>query len=1225
MHLRTIFSLSMLLSTGLHAQVTLLSENFNGCALPAGWQVNSVGNQSPTWSVGISQNNDAQGQSIDGSCFLFIDDESEGNNTAGYTLSFTSPAFDASQYATVELTMDVHFRDWDGVNDYLEILVTDGATEKLVSRFDRYRKNSANISDHFSLRSDLAMLTQSASARLIIRYNDGNGNWVWWAGVDNIEIKGSGTGTNVIKETFNGCAKPAGWETQLVSGTKDWKFGVIQQGSNALTGGNSMDGTCFAYFDDDANGNAASSVVRLKSPWIDGTQFASFYLNYDVMLRFYKEKIRVIVQHASGDEYLIWESNNDVGGPYFANYEHHTRDISAYRAAQMRIVFEFDDGDDWGWWAGVDNVKVTGSGMSHDLCSQAMQLTTGAACIPESNISASFEGPVPACADKSVSGLWYKWQADFSGSAKLSTHAEFNDVITVFTGGCASPQPLTCTNRDEHGFTGETSYFPVQSGTQYLIRVSGADGGFGRPRGNLCVEIAQGNAPVAPSNDNCATAAPFTVNGNCTIASNANATMSATLPSLNLLARADLWYSFTAASLQAGEKLEIQSNASFSDVITLYTGGCNNLQEVASNHKGGILELPTLAAGQNYWVQIAGNFATIEGSLCPQLIKKQADAPPNDDCVTATAISLGAACAANSNLNAIPSAYVPSCIQSVERDVWFSFTAPPSGTVHLNSGADFEHALAVWQGSCNSLTQVFCAENPLRCDGFVTVNGLVSGQTYYVQIASRNNNAGDICLKVINGVNPPDFLPLAIEVGEVCTGQDTAELQVLVSGGVQPYTFSGDTDGDILPSGANYLVVVTDANGCEHSASGVVDACSTGGCTLAASVNAQQPKCFGDANGSLTALPSGGATPYQYQWSNNATTATVSNLPAGTYSVTVLDAGGCTVSMSSTLVAPGAIAITPTVEQPLCFDQPGGSISTNVTGGTQPYQYQWSNNATTASIDNLGAGTYLLTVTDAKGCKGTVSQTLSDPDPITITTFPVQPKCSSDANGAITTNVDGGTGPYEYHWSNDATTASIDGLPAGTYTLTLTDVNGCTATSTQTLTAPPTIVITPGAIVHPSQGQSNGSIAVTVNGGTGGFSYIWYKNNVLYSSGTEDITNAPSGNYRLEVTDANGCTAVFEYTLTGTVGTQDPNEAFSAEVFPNPATEQAILAVAFPQPQTLRLSLIDAAGRVLHGWTVDNATEQHIPLELQDLPGGVYQLRILAGNEVVSRKLVVSR
>ncbi|MBX2889940.1 MAG: T9SS type A sorting domain-containing protein [Saprospiraceae bacterium] len=1227
MRLRILLPILLFALTSLNAQVTLFSENFNNCTLPPGWQVNSVGNQNPKWSVGISQNNSSLGQSIDGSCFLFIDDRGLGSNTQGYTLSFTSPPFNASQHTTVELTMDVHYRDLDGTNDYLEVLVTDGTTEKLVSRFDRFRKNGSNIADHFKLKADLALLTQSATARLIIRYSDGNAV-AWWAGVDNIMVVGSGTGVNVVRESFNDCAKPAGWATQMVTGNKDWRFGLIPTGSNALQGGNSnsMNGTCFAFFDDDNNGgNAAPSIVRLMTPWIDGTPFSNFQLSYDWILRFYKEKMRVFVQHASGEEFLIRETNGDVGGPYFPNFAHESYDISPYRAQQMRIVFEYDDGKDWGWWGGVDNVKVTGSGVSHDLCSKAVQLTTGAPCTLENNISATFDGPLVNCWNRSVASLWYKWQADFTGSAKITTRAAFNDVVDVFSGGCASPQLIVCGNRDEHGFGGETTYFQAQSGTQYFIRVSGVESDFGAPRGELCVEITQGNAPNPPTNDNCADAIPLTANHNCTIASNSDATMSSALPSLNRLARADLWYTFTAEAIAADEILEIQSNASFSDIITLYTGGCNSLQELSSNHHGRSLRLPPLTVGQNYWVQIAGNFSTIEGSLCPQLIKKDADAPSNDNCLTANPVSLGSQCTVGNNQSATPSGYLPTCIQSVQRDIWFSFTAPPSGSVHLNSGADFEHSLAIWKGTCNNLSQVFCASNPRRCDGFVTAIGLEAGETYYVQIASRTNAAGDVCLKIVNGANPPDFQPLSLEVDENCVGLGTAELQVTVNGGVQPYSYSANTDGEVLPSGDTFLVIVTDANGCERSVTGIVDDCQSGNCALAATIEVVQPKCFGSADGILSASLVSGTAPYLFKWSNTATTSSIANLVAGNYSVTITDATGCTITLSQNLSAPAAVAITPTVTNPLCSGQTNGAIATVVTGGTQPYQYQWSNNATTANITNLASGTYLLTVTDVNGCSGTTTRTLTAPDPIAIAAFPQNPKCSGEANGSISINVDGGTAPFQYQWSNNATTANLNNLTAGPYTLTVTDANGCSATITRTLLAPPALQIAQGNIVQPTQGQSNGTIHVTVTGGTGAYSFIWYRNNTLFASGTEDLINVPAGDYRLEVTDANGCKAIFTYNLTGTTSTYQANDAFYAEVFPNPAHERAILAVAFAQPQQLELMLTDATGRTLHAWTVDKVTKQHIPLDLNNLPSGMYQLRILAGSDVVGKKIVVER
>lgn len=1223
MRLRLLFCFLLLLAR-LNAQVILFQENFNGCALPAGWQVNSVGNPNPTWSVGISQNNDAPGQSIDGSCFLFIDDESEGNNTPAYTISFTSPTFDASQYPTVELAMDVHYRDWDGVSDYLEILVKDDVGEKLVSRFDGHRHNGANISDHFKLKADLAILTQSPTARLIVRYYDGGGEWVWWAGVDNIKITGSGTGTNVVREAFSGCAKPSGWTTEIVSGLDDWRFGLIQPGSDALIGGNSMDGTCFAYFDDNDDGGPSHSTIRLSTPSFDGMEFSKFTLNFDVILRYYKEKIKVIVKQGTGEEFLVWESSGDVGGPYFPNYQHKTLDLSTYRSSQMRVVFEYDDGNDWGWWVGLDNVKITGSGVAQDLCANAVQLVTGAACKPSDNLSATFEGPAATCVNKSIAGIWYRWQANFTGTAKLTTQANFNDVISIFTGSCAAPQAVFCNNRDEHGFTGETTYFPAQSGTEYLIRVSGQDEAFGVPRGELCIKIEQQNTPAPPLNDDCPGAITLTANGNCTIGANANATTSSTLPSLNLLARADVWYTFTAGNLAANEELEIQSNASFSDIITLYSGGCANLQEVASNHQGGILELPPLTAGQNYWVQIAGNFATIEGSLCPQLLKKQTNAPPNDDCLTAIPISLGSQCTAGATWNASPSAYVPICIQSVERDVWFSFTAPSSGLVHLNTGADFEHVLAIWKGNCNGLTQVFCAENPLRCDGFVTAAGLEAGQIYYVQIASRNGAAGDICLKITDGANAPDFLPLSISAIENCVGEDTAELEITVSGGVQPYTFTGNSDGQLLTSGSTYLVIVADANGCEHSVSGTVDAC-VAPCTMYATVESVSPKCAGAATGSITAMPVDGTVPYIYKWSNGATTASITNLTAGTYSLTLTDAAGCSVALSQTLNAPAPIAITPTVQPIKCFGEANGAISTNVVGGTQPYQYKWSNNATTPSISNLAAGTYVLTVTDANTCTGTVSQTLSAPAAISATPTLQHPKCHGGSNGSITVNAGGGTSPYQFLWSNGAATSTISNLPGGTYILTVTDAHNCTKVAEYTLTDPQAVQIAQETVVHPNQGQNNGSINVAVTGGTGSYNFAWFRNNVIYITGSEDLFNAPAGDYRLEVTDGNGCTAVFTYNLTPIVGTQNPNEAFYAEIFPNPARDAATLSVAFPRAQTLRLSLADVSGKILQDWSLHSVTEQHIPLDLKDLPDGVYLLKIVAGDDWVGRKVVVAR
>jgi hypothetical protein len=1082
MRLRTLVCLALLAAAslqGLHAQATLFAEDFNACILPAGWEVNIAGNQNAVWYVDDAcQNDDNNGESMNGSCFLFIDDDAVGDNTPPFVIDFVSPAFDLSQNSTTELSVDIHYRDWFSGQESFKVILTDGTAEWVLKTYTQFGSTGDSIGEYQTLKYDLSLYSQSPNARLIFRYDDAGG-YNWWAGVDNIEVKGYGTGTNVLVENFDGCTKPDGWQTQILTGDYDWEFGLLDS-SVALSNGNSMNGSCFAYFDDDILGQGADySIVRLATPWFDGTDFSTFELNFDLILRYYLEKIAVIVEHDTGEEFIVQEYSDNVGGPYFPNYERLTLDLSPYRGQQMRVIFEYDDGNDWGWWAGIDNVKITGSGAGNDVCANALPLLTGDNCLPGNNQNAVFDGPQPSCSEKSVGSLWYRWQADFTGIAQLATKAQFNDVVNVFTGTCNNSQVLICDNRDEHGFVGETTRFDVQAGTSYLLRVSGQDVGFGIPRGPLCIGIAQvPSVPTPPANDLCANAQSLAVNGNCLNGSNLHATNSPALPSLNERARADVWYTFVAPTLAANQKLEIKSNANFADIITVYTGGCNALSEIAGNHKGGTLELNSVTAGQTYRVQIAGNFATIEGSLCPQVAVKQANAPANDDCLAAINVPLGGQCTAGNNLNASTSGYTPSCVPSVARDIWFKFVAPASGSVRINSGADFPHILAIWKGNCNGLEQVLCAENPLRCEGYLLLGSLAAGQTYYVQIASQiaatGPTSGGVCVKILNGSAQPDFEPLQLNVSENCIGEGFAVLSFDVSGGQQPYTYQGNPEGEALPTGTPYLVAVTDAMGCVQSLSGIVVDCATGICELATSFTPQQILCHGSSTGAL---------------------------------------------------------------------------QVNVNSGLAPYTYQWSTGATTQSIANLAAATYTVVVTDALGC---------------------------------------------------------------------------TLSSTLALSEPAALSIAPSSIEQPTTGQSNGAIFVDIAGGTAPYTQAWYRDGVLFSS-TEDLTAAPAGQYQLRVSDANGCTMQFDYTLTESVGTQNPSERAFAEIFPNPAKERAYLSVALPQAQTLFLTLSDGAGRALRTWSVDNVAEQTIPIDLKNLPTGAYQLRIVTNRETLSRKVVVAQ
>lgn len=166
----------MLGFTCLHAQAVLLNENFDNCILSPGWEVNIQGNPNAVWYVGDAVlNNDNNGQSMNGSCFLFIDDDATGNQTPPYVIDFVSPAFDASAYPTVELSLDVHYRDWPQAAEHFDVLVTDGTTEYLLRSFDQNSATGSNLDQFVTLKYDLSMVAPAPGLRLILRYDDAGG------------------------------------------------------------------------------------------------------------------------------------------------------------------------------------------------------------------------------------------------------------------------------------------------------------------------------------------------------------------------------------------------------------------------------------------------------------------------------------------------------------------------------------------------------------------------------------------------------------------------------------------------------------------------------------------------------------------------------------------------------------------------------------------------------------------------------------------------------------------------------------------------------------------------------------------------------------------------------------------------------------------------------------------------------------------------------------------
>ncbi|MBL0238323.1 MAG: hypothetical protein IPQ02_17460 [Saprospiraceae bacterium] len=237
----------------------------------------------------------------------------------------------------------------------------------------------------------------------------------------------------------------------------------------------------------------------------------------------------------------------------------------------------------------------------------------------------------------------------------------------------------------------------------------------------------------------------------------------------------------------------------------------------------------------------------------------------------------------------------------------------------------------------------------------------------------------------------------------------------------------------------------------------------------------------------ISANASSRTAPFTYLWSTTATTQSINVSTAGTYSVTVTDANGCTGTASRTLTVDPNPVVTITGDNKICAGT-SSTFTANASVGTAPFTYLWSTTATTQSINVSTAGTYSVTVTDANGCTGTASRTLTvDPNP--VVTITGDNKICAGTSSTFTANASVGTAPFTYLWSTTATTQSINVSTAGTYSVTVTDANGCTGTASRTLTVDPNPVVTITGGNKICAGTSSTFQRMQV--GTAPFTYLW--------------------------------------------------------------------------------------------------------------------------------------
>jgi hypothetical protein len=441
-----------------------------------------------------------------------------------------------------------------------------------------------------------------------------------------------------------------------------------------------------------------------------------------------------------------------------------------------------------------------------------------------------------------------------------------------------------------------------------------------------------------------------------------------------------------------------------------------------------------------------------------------------------------------------------------------------------------------------------------------TISGL-SGGTYTVTVKDKYC-AKNFSFTISQPINPITFPTETITKVSIF-GQSTGEINFASepTGGNGGYTYNWtsstvvsftpkDTKNISGLKAGSYTLEIIDSKSCSISKTFVV----TQEPELLVNIIESSPiKCYGDFNGELQAIVTGGVATYNYQWFKNGIAFGNNSfeqkaLEFGDYKVIVTDFVGATKTATTfTLKQPTLLSVTATAQtNVLCHNAKTGAIAITINGGTAPYTQQWTKDVINYSIDkdliNLEAGTYQVTVTDAVGhnCTATLPNSIiitQPTDPLKIDDLEVKDLTGFETkNGSIKVAITGGTSPYNYTFGNQSnvsisgSTLVLDKLPMGSYTLTITDANGCTTSNNYNLIQPDKLLITAISQTPTSTikcyGDKFGILEATITGGVLPYTYNWH--NILTPTVTASTTNPSetlvAGTYELKVTDVKGNT-----------------------------------------------------------------------------------------------------
>ena len=804
-----------------------------------------------------------------------------------------------------------------------------------------------------------------------------------------------------------------------------------------------------------------------------------------------------------------------------------------------------------------------------DGCSSATPIAITATCVtPTNGTTIGATETIPGCVGNADDDVWYSFVATgTSHQINVVPSGGMDAVVQLFSGACAVLNTLTC--KDDAGFGGQETINATNlvPGTTYTIRVYHYFAGSGSGTFSICVT----NPPPAPSNDNCANAIPLNINSTCVPTAGTTLGATQSLPGCSGSADDDVWYSFVATS--SVQQVTVAPTTNIDVVAQVYSGSCGSLTSISCNNAAGSsmneqFNLVGLVTGQTYYIRVYdfaigtnGDFTIcIQGTVTPT--------PSNDNpcnAIQMPPVTSNCQYAQFTNVGATstPLAMAPTpsnCAggggamiggyNASTADVWFAITVPASGNIHINaqpnigSGAITDGVMALYSGSCSSLTQIACSDDYSNYPGsghdmlpLISANGLTPGSTVYLRYWGFNTQQGTFGFCVTTATN--DDCNNALYICDLngysasTSGAYTAdrpgnmhgnnETQAGVnltdgtnSGGVFGYyPFPGTSPG---PFSSPLLDVNIENNSwIKFTAS-----------STTATLNVSIFDCW------IGNYPSGGIQMQIFDGTNCTNFVPVSNFEESSTGFTITG-NGLTVGNDYYLMIDGyagdicnyTISAQSGVQFPDITDVPpicpGESVTLVAPPGATSYNWLHDGSSTqSVNVTPSTSQTYYCVVTGL--CDYT--QTLE----VDVQIKPLPVIAINGGSSAVicqgeTVNLTA-TGAASYSWNTGQNTATINVSPSATTNYSVTGtLNGCTDSQNINVIVnnPPTL--NAGATITSADcGTANGSITNVLATGVPTLSYSWTDVSMTQIATSQNLTNVVSGNYTLTVTDGNGCT-----------------------------------------------------------------------------------------------------